>query len=184
MLEKREQFSISLRAQKKSKVLALKRRRNERVLTKAKFLCYQAENSTAPGQYRVKSPQVLADILMQVDIGLQYPFGDDRCFKVSDLIQIIKEMHHIGNSKIVSPQYEYFMSDKTAPRILLHLMTKEYNSTSADKNSTAGNDGGFVQVDELVDLLTEVMGTLSCCAIDDRFMTELSREYSMVSLMQ
>lgn len=63
-------------------------------------------------------------------------------------------------------------------------MTKEYNSTSADINNTAGNNGGFVQVDELVDLLTEVMMTLACCAIDDRFMSELSREYSMVGLMQ
>ena len=70
VLEKREQFSISLRAQKKSKVLALKRKRNERELTKAKFLCYQSEEAGAAVGYQIKSPQVLADILMQVDVSL------------------------------------------------------------------------------------------------------------------
>ena len=57
-------------AEKKSKVLALKRKRNERVLTKAKFLCFPSEETGAAVGYQIKSPQVLADILMQVDVSL------------------------------------------------------------------------------------------------------------------
>lgn len=85
---------------------------------------------------------------------------------------------------MVTPQFDFLMSSKIAAQLLLHLMTKEYNSQAENKNETFGNDGGFVEVELLVDLLTEVMMTLSCCTIDDRFLQELSRDWNMVTLMQ
>ena len=95
VVHKREQFSISLRSEKKQEVLRAKRQRNIKMLSKAKFLLSQNNKM----EFQIKDRDSLKQILTRVNNSIMQPsLNSLNSFSVCDLIQILRELEQISKS--------------------------------------------------------------------------------------
>jgi hypothetical protein len=120
---KREQFSVSLRTQKKKEIIALKRVRNQQHLSKAKFfLTKQSQDSGL----QIKEISHLIEIIEAVDSSLRPKFQEipEVTFSLEDILQILKEMNHIASSS--SKNSKELIGHEASANILLVLLTKDY----------------------------------------------------------
>ena len=120
---KREQFSVSLRAQKKKEILAQKRVKTRMHLTKAKFLCSQ--DSKQKG-LEIKDIGHVIEIIDAVEASLRIQFHNkpELNFSITDIMQILKEMNHIALNN--DKNSRELIAHESSSNILLVILTKDY----------------------------------------------------------
>ena len=173
---------MSLRREKKSNLLALKRARNQKNLTKAKFFLYHTSQSEGSEQglsppkqsqheFKLKKKEVLVDMLTAVNKSLRFDFGHPNSFSPDDLIQIICELKHItqtGGHHV--EELELIARHDATWRILLTILAKDY-----DKEQ--------VEVGKLATLLGHTADTLSNLTLDGHVMRAILAEYKIFSVL-
>ena len=124
VLRKGEEFSISLRNQKRMEILNQKRQRKLGIITKAKFL---GQVNTKNRLKKIEFYE-LATIRQQVrslNTMLGKPLSDPDCYPISDFIQIIKELKAISTSE-QTELIEFLRQDEQVMNVLMVLLTRDY----------------------------------------------------------
>lgn len=124
LLQKRELFSISLRAQKKRDILLQKRERKLLQMTKAKFL---GNISQKDGRKKVvfKDVSALAEMIARLHNIVPRPFDHQSELTIKDMIQILTEIRCIVDQGQPSLK-EFLRGDSRVQETLMILLTREY----------------------------------------------------------
>jgi len=124
LLQKRELFSISLRAQKKRDILLQKRERKLLQMTKAKFLGNISQKDGLP-KIVFKDVSALEEMIARLHNIAPREFDYQSELTIKDYVQILTEIRCIVDQGQPSLK-EFLRGDSRVQETLMILLTREY----------------------------------------------------------